>query len=237
MIRLAVLLAVLASPSASFADAKADAQVLIDKATEAFSQEKFAEAIDLLKDAYTLDPRPELLYALGQAHAGLGQCDKAKVYYDRFVESRPKDAATARDAIAACKDAPPPEPPKPEPPKPDPPKPAPPPPPPPPAAWYTDVIGVSLAGVGLIAAGFGGFQLMQASSDREAAEDAATFDDYFAQIDDAKRKRTLGAIVGISGGVLLVGGLLKIALTDRNRETVQVTPAPGGGAVTFTTRF
>jgi tetratricopeptide (TPR) repeat protein len=239
MTRLAFVLAVLASASPAAADAKADAQKHVDQATELFGQEKFAEAIEHLKDAYTLDPKPELLYALGQAHAGLGQCDKAKVYYDRFVEARPKEAATARDAIAACKDAPPPPEPLKPPVKPEPPKPAPPPPPPPapPAAWYTDVIGVSLASVGLVAAGIGGFQLYASTKDRDKAERAATFDDYLDQIDDAKSKRKLGAIIGISGGALLVSGLLKIALTDRSRSTLEVAPSPAGGAVTFTRRF
>jgi len=238
MIKLAAALALVslaASPASG--DAKSDAQVHVDKATELFAAEKFAEAINELKDAYTLDPQPELLYALGQAHAGLGQCDKAKVYYDRFITVRPKEAATARDAIEACKEAPPVEPPKPEP-KPEPKPPPPPPPPPlPPAAWYTDTIGVVVASAGLVIMGVGGYQLYAANRDRDRAEGAGTLEDYLEQVDKAERKRTIGMVAGIAGVAVLAGGLLKIALTDRSRETVQITPAPSGGAVTFTHRF
>src|SRR5439155_21886635 len=58
-----------------------------------------------LKTAYLLDPRPEILYAIGQAHSRLGQCEEAKVFYERFLATRPEaDIATAtRDAMAACK--------------------------------------------------------------------------------------------------------------------------------------
>jgi hypothetical protein len=108
-----VLLFVLASSSVAFADAKSDAKAHIEKATAFHAEGKFKEALEQLTLAYTLDPKPELLYAIGQVHVQLGECDKAISFYERFLSSKPKPApgpaAAAKEAIDTCKTQPPPQ--------------------------------------------------------------------------------------------------------------------------------
>ncbi|MDQ3301573.1 MAG: tetratricopeptide repeat protein, partial [Myxococcota bacterium] len=105
----ALMFLAVASPAMALADAKADAKIHIDKATALHGEGKFAEALEELKNAYTLDPRPELLYAIGQVHVQLGNCPQAITYYERFLSTKPDagPAGAAREAIQTCKTAPP----------------------------------------------------------------------------------------------------------------------------------
>lgn len=249
LVMIIVIVMTIAAPRAH-ADPKVEAQAHIDRATELFANNKPAEALDELKTAFALDPRPELLYAIGQAHSSMGQCPQAKTFFERFVATKPAPdlRQLAKDAIAACKDAPPPatepEPdPKPEP-KPEPePTPEPPPavelPPERPSPWYADVLGDVLVGAGLIAGGIAVFEYRSALRDRDRADDEAVYEDYVALRDSAERKRTYAAILG-AGGVVLVGaGILRLILHDRGGHTppVQLAPTSGGAAVTWTGRF
>src|SRR5690349_6271689 len=88
------LISVVAFGGLASADPKADAQVHIDNASKLHDEGKLAEALQELKDAYVLDPRPELLFAIGQIHVNLGQCSDAITYYERFLGTKPdRDAA------------------------------------------------------------------------------------------------------------------------------------------------
>src|SRR5262249_30834284 len=101
----------IAAPSQrASADSKAEAKQHVDRATELHEQGKFAQALDELKTAFSLDPKPELLYAMGQIHVSLGQCPQAITYYQRSLASKPapSTANAAIEAIEACKTNPPP---------------------------------------------------------------------------------------------------------------------------------
>ena len=135
--RFASLVIVLAiAPATALADKKREAKAHVAKATKAHKNGHFEEAHVELEAAYALDPKPDLLYAIGQVYAKLGECGEATTYFKRFVATQ-KDRQVAKvvdQAIAACKPAPEPAAPPPPPPDNPPPPDSPPPDSPTPAA-------------------------------------------------------------------------------------------------------
>ncbi len=101
------LLGLFSHASADTAQTAARHHVAAARALHA--QQRYQEALAQLEAAYAIDPKPSLLFALGQVHVQLGQCARALVFYRRFLASRPKpdDAAVAREAIEVCKASPP----------------------------------------------------------------------------------------------------------------------------------
>lgn len=231
------------------ADAKSEAKLHIDSATALHKDGKFAEALDEMKTAYALDPQPELLYAIARLHVQLGQCDRALPFYDRFLDSKPKDSsvAKARQAIEMCKTNPP-----------DAAQPAPPPavvvsprppsvvPPPPPIArretvtlpWYRDVVGDALLGIGVIASGVGLVSYVGARSDNASAAKATAYPDRLSLLDSARDQRNVALIAGGVGGALIVAGILKFTLGEPKTETrVVVVPHAHGGTLAWSRVF
>jgi hypothetical protein len=113
---LLMLLVIVVAPATALADKKEDAKAHIAKATKAHKDGHFDAARLELEAAYALDPKPELLYAIGQMNAKLGKCGEATTYFHRFAASDkdPQVAKVVDQAIAACKSTP--EPAKPPPP-------------------------------------------------------------------------------------------------------------------------
>jgi hypothetical protein len=108
-LRCALLLtALVVAPALAVAGKKEDAKAHIAKATKQHKEGHFEEARVELEAAYALDPRPDLLYALGQVHAKLGNCAEATTYFKRFVATQkdPQIAKVVDQAIAACTPAP-----------------------------------------------------------------------------------------------------------------------------------
>jgi tetratricopeptide (TPR) repeat protein len=241
---LLVLLALAAAPSMAHADAKAkvEARARMDKATELYGQGKYAEALNELTIAYTLDPRPETLYAIGQMHVQLGNCPQAILFYERFLTTNPDSvpAAAAQEAIDTCKH-------KPDAVlKPDPapqPAPVPQPPPPAPPAWYTDKLGIVLAGGGVVLGVAGLVTYAAARSDLDKAEDATNYQSHADLVDSAHSKRTIAAVLGAVGVGLVGAGVTRFVLVRRASAsasvstTVGIAPAPSGGLVTWSGRF
>jgi hypothetical protein len=85
-------------------DARSEAQVHVDRASKLYDAKQYREALDELNTAYTLDPQPLVLYAIGQIHVALGECNDAVIFYNRFLATGPGAdvAAAAREAITAC---------------------------------------------------------------------------------------------------------------------------------------
>jgi len=111
MIQRLVLICVLAAvPSQALADPKVESKEHFERASAAHKDGRFNDALTELMIAYALDPRPELLYAIGQIHVKLGQCPQAITFYERFLASHPKPehAVRATKAIEVCKTSPPP---------------------------------------------------------------------------------------------------------------------------------
>jgi len=125
---------------------KKEAEKHVRLATQAFEAGHYDDALGELLVAYNLEPKTELLFAIGQAYSKLGRCDQATDYFMKFRAKVPKrDVPAVDQAIAACTPvAAAPPPPAPEavatPPAPEPaPPPAPPPAPAPPAAMAASV--------------------------------------------------------------------------------------------------
>jgi tetratricopeptide (TPR) repeat protein len=222
----ALVLAIALAPALAHADATADAQKHIDEATRLFGVGNAGDAVKQLEQAYALDPRPEILYAFGQAYVALGQCDKAKSFFERFAEAKPDDAALVRDV--PCRDLPPPIV-----------KTEPPPPPPPPRrisrSWSSDTLGLAIVGAGLVLGGIGSYGLVSSNSLRDDAASAPTYDEFLSDLDKAKSKRTLSLVLLGGGGAALLGGIVHLVL--HTRTEVVVTPTTNGAAVSWSRRF
>lgn len=111
-------------------------------------------------------------------------------------------------------------------------------PPPGRSPFYTDVLGDVLV-VGGIGAGVVSVILYSgAKSDLDSAESATSIDAYESLVDSAHDKRTYAAILAAGGAALIGAGILRFALRDRGETRhVAVTPASGGGFVTFSGGF
>jgi hypothetical protein len=175
-----------------------------------------------------------------------GDCATAVKLYDQFLKTNPPpdQEANAQGNMQKCKDilgtseqppdhsndhvTPPP----------------PPPPPPPPGGphqivknkpWYTDVLGDSLAGVGVVGLAVGGVFFASSSSSQSTAQSAMTYQAYSDAITKAQSQRTI-AIVGLaSGAALLTAGIVRYA-TRSSTETTMVsiwTDGKSTGLVAF----
>jgi len=247
--RLLVVAALVAGPHIASADSKAEAKQHVEKAMRLHEEGKLAETLDELKTAYALDPQPDLLYAMGQIHVGLGQCTQAITYYERYLATKPDPgtANAAREAIDACKKNPSrvvdDKPPEPEPVKPEPkvePAAMPPPTKEPTTAasapFYRDFLGDALVGLGIAGGILGVVEYHAATTDRSNADHAATYQAYSDLIDRAKSKQTIAIIAGGAGAALVVGGALHFVMADRSTK-VAVTPTSGGGMLSIAGRF
>jgi len=202
-----------------------------------FEAQLYDKAAEEIQAAYVLDPKPDYLYALGQAFRLGGNCAKAITAYERYLKTKPKDAEKATTQIDRCKADLAAQ--KPVEPPPPPPQPIAPPPPPvekprvattPP--FYADVLGDALVGGGLLLGVVGFVEYRSAVSDLDKADTAMTLDARRDLEDKAHGKRTL-AIAITAGGVGLVGlGVARFVLHDRKPRDRVVTLAPtGGGAM------
>jgi hypothetical protein len=245
------LAALVAAPAAALAGNKDDARAHIAKATRAHKDGRYADARVELEAAYALDPRPDLLYALGQVEAKLGNCRDAIAHYKRFGDTQrdPQVARVVDQAIAACQPArePAPAPAVIErapsvvtaPPRAQPVAPA------PVAArrspWYRDTVGDALVAGGAIAAVVGLVEYRSALADVDAAGDrgrTTTLERYDELIDGAHRKRTMALVLTGAGGALIGAGIVRFVLRREPAEVrVGVAPAHGGGVVSYARSF
>jgi tetratricopeptide (TPR) repeat protein len=103
-LRAQIALASLALAAIAHADPKKDAQDHIAQSASLFQSGKYADALDQLLQAYSLDPQPGLLYSIGQVHVKLGLCDRAITWYQKFIDTNPaeKPKQAAKEAISSC---------------------------------------------------------------------------------------------------------------------------------------
>lgn len=261
MTRLVAVAAVLLLASQAGAVPRNTIKAHIDKATKAHAEGKFDVALDELKAAYALEPKPELLFAIAQVYVKLDNCTEAIDHYEKFLATT-KDAQSKQvvtQAIEACKTKlaaakpapePTPEPtatPEPEPMRP-PPKPQAPQPPPaskpaPPthhSPWYKDPLGDALVAGG-VATGVIAL-VMRSGAQREADKATAPGADensYRDHLDSADGKEKVALILGITAGALITGGVVRYVTRGRTQEStaVGIAPARDGGVVTVLGRF
>lgn len=100
------------------------------------------------------------------------------------------------------------------------------------APWHADPIGWTLAGGGVAVGAVGAFFLLDARSlDRDA--DAEPRDDVRDELRaEAHDRRIWGTVGAVAGGVLLVAGVVKLALTaDAPAPQIAVRVAPTSIAI------
>jgi tetratricopeptide (TPR) repeat protein len=181
------------------------------RATELSATKHDREAAVELEAAYTIDPRPEFLMQIGDAYGRVADCDKARGYYERYLQARPDDATT-KQALARCGAQKP-------------------------RRWYHDYLGVMIAGGGVVLVGGGLVEYAGARSERTKADDETVFENYVDRIDSANNKRTIAVIFGVAGTAALAGGIAHIVLRQRHSAEIAVVPTGGGAAVSLTGRF
>jgi tetratricopeptide (TPR) repeat protein len=246
----------------AFADSKAEVKAHLERAAAAHKAGRFNEALDELTSAYAIDPRPTLLFSIGQVHMKLGDCDTAITFYRRFLDSHPdpREAGIVSQAISTCKDhagarPSPREPVKPAPPPPpvEPPSPAPEEPPPTPvepppqlapqaavhrAPWYRDWLGDALVVAGATCGAIAIVEYRAAVDDREQADRAGTYGNFEDLLDSAHRERTLALGFGAGAGLLVVTGVLHYIIGSRSTEgVVALVPTSGGQVLAWRASF
>ena len=87
MTRTLVIAAVLLVASQAGAVPRNTVKAHIDKAMKAHKEGKFDVALEELKAAYALDPKPDLLFAIAQVYVKLDKCPDAISYYEKFLAS------------------------------------------------------------------------------------------------------------------------------------------------------
>jgi tetratricopeptide (TPR) repeat protein len=85
------------------ADPRAAAAAQYREGVAAFEAGKFAEALAAFTEAYNLSSETDLLYNLGVCSEKVGDREKAKAYYQLYLEEKPdaKDAAEVKGRLAA----------------------------------------------------------------------------------------------------------------------------------------
>src|SRR5262245_24921982 len=94
--------------SADDAAKKEQAREHYDRGTSLFAIERYDEAIKEFEEAYVALPRPDFLYNIGQAHKRAGRPDKARAYFERYLELAPgaPDRAEVEKLIAETRPPP-----------------------------------------------------------------------------------------------------------------------------------
>lgn len=223
------------TPTHSPLDLKQEVARRIAAATAFHERGEFAQARSELAFAYAIAPDPPLLFALGQVHVKLDQCDRAIPFYERFIAENtdPSSNADAQQAIEVCKNKPAVDAPKP---------------PPvdetitaPPVAMveprsrFRDRLGIGLvAGGGLLGVA-AIIAYRGALDDLAAADQATTYSEHLARRDDANGKRNVAVGLGVVAAGLVAGGIVRFARLpgDRPRAAVSVAPVRGGALVVW----
>lgn len=234
-----LLAALVCLPLSGYAGGKktpqAEAKAHVAKATEAHGNGDFVTALGELETAYSLDPQPDYLYAIGQVQAKLDRCPDAIASYEKLLASNPGEdfVGPANEAIAACKaKLPPPPPPEPVA------EVATPAPPPAPERkpFYRDILGDALVAVGVGAGATGIVMYVGARGMIDDAKGAPTYAEQQRLVDDAHQRRTYSIAVGAAGAAVLGVGIWRW-LSVSTESTVLVAPTSTGGAVTWMGTF
>ena len=193
------------------------ARSYLDAGLRLYNEGRYEAAIRELRLGYALEPLPEILYTLGQSARKLGRCDEAIGYYRQYLgvgdagsvgaarfqiercEQQLRDAQAAqtlktaqaaRQTAGSVEATPPPR-----------------------RPFYRDVLGMTLAGVGLGAALAGGGLLIGSAVTVERSRATLQqFDDALAR---APALRTGGIILTAGGGALLLAGVIRLSLVAR----------------------
>jgi hypothetical protein len=248
---------VLVAPALARADDAADH---VAKGTRFYNVQDWANAISEYKQAYTLDPKPDTLWAIAQTQRLSGDCRSAILTYKAYMRTASAAGANAAtDFIKKCQadleaqqralDAPvtpppkepvttqpvtpPPQPVTPTTPVAMPIQPPPPPPPPAPASWYSDKLGDALAATGVVGLAVGTVFLISGNSKMSDAAHATNSGVYDSDVSSAKTSQTTGVIVLGAGVVLAAAAVWRYThhTNEPEKTMIGLAPMPGGGVV------
>jgi hypothetical protein len=229
------------APAPAPAGNAAAADAKIASAKQHYAHAELGAALADLAEAYHLDARPDLLYAMAQIEVELNDCAGAVAHYKQYLSTNPP--AKARDATAkakaACEAKLGVTPTTTEPVKT---------PPPPPKVivkevprpletverpFYKDGLGDGLAVSGVVVGGAGAVLYLLARKDIDSSETAATLGAHDQLVNEAHNLRTYAVIAGSVGGALAVGAIIRWAAhgggtETRERVSVTIAPSPDG---------
>ena len=222
----ALVIAGLAVATAARADPVDDR---VARGRQLYDQGDFTHARDELLAAYQLEPRPELLFALGQVELNLGRFAQAIDYYQRFIATNPAadQIALAQQAIGAArarlveKPTAPPRPPPPAPPR-----------PPPQPRWDDADTGLAVLGGAIMVLG-GGLVIY---GHHRAGDHSGTLSQYNDRLSSAALDEWGGAGCLMAGAAVLGSGLVRWRLHLVDAE-VQPIAAPRTAGVTWVQRW
>ena len=184
---------------------------------------------ELLKQ-YAIEPRTELLFALGQVELNLGNYEAAIRYYERFIERKPADdqIALAQQAIGAARmrlarpDRPGPvgSPPAPERPR------------VPPRRWTTEDTGLVALGGAAVIVGTG----LLVYSHQLGNDRSGNLSAYEARLEQARTTRWTGAGVAAAGAIVVGAAVLRWRLRPDGTD-LAASIAPGAATFAVTARW
>ncbi len=203
------------------------------EATEAFEEERWADAAVAFRRVYEADPKPKYLYAQAQALRFDGNCEGAIDVYEAFIEASESAEADAygAEAIEVCRaeldDEPEPEPEPEAEPEPPPPTIAQPELAPPPdevkqapsaTVWYRDRLahGLSWSGVALSVAG--GVMVGLAQQRARVAEQQSSEVGYRQALENASVLNVTGFTALGLGATLIAGGVVRFIVVSRTGD-------------------
>lgn len=233
---LAVLLIVLAAAPLCAEDSTESMQradEYLARGLEHYEARDFEAAITAFLSGHAAEPRPQFLFALGQAERRSGDCESALVYYERFLATRPSGAQVraTRMHIAGCQAAlvsgpdgapvsksvasPASR----------------------PAPWYHDTLGDALLGAGVVSAIAGAGFLIGGELARDRVGVSATYAEHDRHMARAERYRLYGAISLGTAAALAAGAVYRFTHRGDARE-LAIAPGSGGGlAISYGGRF
>ena len=190
---------------------------------ELYDKHDFARARDELLEAYRHEPRPELLFALGQVELNIGHFAQAIDYYERFIATGPgaDQVALAQQAIGAARARLAEQPAVVAPPR-----------PPPHPQW--DVEDTGLAALGGAAVAFGAGLMIYGY--RIGGDHGGTLSQYNDRLSQASVSQWAGAGC-LAGGALAIGGAVlrwRLHLVDGE---IRPVATPGAAGVTWVQRW
>lgn len=96
---LAVLAAVVFTPSLARADSKAEARRYFTRGMAFIDAGKYRDGIEQLEKAYEIRPHPNVLFNIGRAYASMGSLAKAIEYFERYQATNPRDAERVQSTL------------------------------------------------------------------------------------------------------------------------------------------
>jgi tetratricopeptide (TPR) repeat protein len=195
------------------------------QALEHYARGEYARAADAFKAAYLAEPKPELLYAIGQALRLAGRCGEALEHYGQYLRTHPgpKQVISARENMKRCeravasppaslavpawtsdrKAAPPRSPRL----------------PPQSQPWYRDWLGGTLVAAGLVAAGAGAGVFAVGRGRVGEANDATSYGELerlHSGGQSGEVQQRAGVAVMVTGAALLTAGVVRYVLWRRS---------------------